>query len=98
MIDSILIDALKSGATAFIGAKIIKAIGEQEISEIISGAGWAIMGIDLVIILTPIFKSINDFANKLDSTFQGLSKITENLSKGSEFIKKGYDAVKKFGN
>jgi hypothetical protein len=80
MVDALLIDVMKSGMLALIGSKITKAIGEKEISEIIEGTGWAIVGIDVALIITPIVKGMQTFFDKATNTLNALSNAFEKLT------------------
>ena len=53
-------DIVKSGIVAIIISRMSKAIGEKEISEIISGCGWLIVGIDVL----NIVKVVGEFIKK----------------------------------
>ncbi len=39
---------LQQGSIAFIGCKLIKSLGQREISEIIAASGWSIVGVGLL--------------------------------------------------
>lgn len=92
MVDALLIDIVKSGTIALVGTKITKAIGEKEISEIIAGTGWTIVGINMVLMITPVVKGIQNFFDKATKMFDAMSNTFEkmgNIPILGEFIKRG---------
>lgn len=95
MVEGILVDILKSGTVAFIGTKITKAISQKEISEIIAGSGWAVVGVDLVKLLIPIIKGIEGFFDKVEGMFDRADKLMEGLSRVpflGKVIERGIDS------
>jgi len=75
MNSNLIIDMLKSGAIAFTGGIIVRALGEKDMSQIMMGTGWAIIGVDLVEFLVPVFKGLQQFLYKWDQSLQYLNKI-----------------------
>lgn len=88
MVEGILIDILKSGSIAFIGSKITKAIQQKEISELIEGAGWCIVGVDIVKLIIPLIKGMEALGDKIANMFNACDRLVNSL--------KGIDIIGKF--
>jgi hypothetical protein len=89
--DDLMADIIRSGVLALIGSRVARAIGEKDISEIISGTGWCIIGVDIIKILLPIakavsgfFKGIADFADKVEGFFSSDGILYKILSFGAK--------------
>lgn len=92
MIDALLIDIIRSGSIAFVGSKVVKAFGEKEISEIIAGTGWLVVGVDMVMMVSPVVKGIQTFFDKATNMFNAIGNAFEkltNIPMIGEFIKRG---------
>lgn len=91
--NEILIDMVKVGMISLVSSKIAKAIGEKDISEIIAGSGWCVIGVDTVRLLVPICAGLKNFGSKMYEFFDRCDNITENLGKlpglFGEFIRRG---------
>lgn len=88
----LLVDIIRSGSIAFIGCKITKALQEKEISEFISASGWSIVGIDIVALVLPIIKGIENFFNSASGFFNGCDNFMKGLQNNSwigDFVKRG---------
>lgn len=86
MISVLLADILKSGTVAFLGCKITKAMGQKEISELIGGTGWCIVGVDIIMIVQKPVKVLIDSGRKTAETidriqgaFQGIGSLIDKL-------------------
>lgn len=65
-------DIVKTGILALVGSKVVKSIGEKDISEIIWGVGVASVGLDIMGIVTPMINGIVKFINAFNA---GAAKI-----------------------
>jgi hypothetical protein len=79
MVADVLIEMLKSGAIAFVGSKLTKALNQKEISEFIAAGGWCAIGIGSVKILTPFFKALHDSIIRTTETVDKISNIFEKM-------------------
>jgi hypothetical protein len=79
MFKVLVIDILKSGSLAFLFSKITKAIGQKEISEIIAGSGWAIIGVDFLAIIVPGIKTVTDSIDKTTAFFQSIGNFFQSI-------------------
>jgi hypothetical protein len=77
----LLIDIIKTGTVALIGTKVTKAIGQKEISEIINGTGWLICGVDIVLLVTPIIKTIQCGFDKVGAVADKISYLISMFDK-----------------
>jgi hypothetical protein len=85
MIEELIADIIRSGVLALIGSRVARAIGEKDISEIIAGTGWAVIGVDAIKIAGPtskvisgFFKTISEWGVKIENLLSNdgiLSKI-----------------------
>jgi hypothetical protein len=90
-VDDLINDLIRSGIFALIGSRVTKSIGEKDISDIISGTGWAIIAVDIIGIAKPtasaivrFFNTIGGFADKIEKIFNNglLEKIINFGAKG----------------
>lgn len=65
-------DLVKVGILALVGSRVVKSIGEKDISEIIWGVGVTSVGLDIMGIVTPMINSIVKFINAFNA---GAAKI-----------------------
>lgn len=76
--ERLLIAILKQGTIAFIGCKITRAIGQREISEMISAGGWAILGITLVDgVIIPAIKWVEGAVETVDGILDKIESISD---------------------
>jgi hypothetical protein len=94
--EGILIELIKSGATAFIGTKVTKALSQKEISETIAACGWLVVGYEVVRLLVPIVNGIHGFFNGASSLFDKADSIVDKLGKLrfiGDFFENGRDKL-----
>lgn len=72
-------DILKSGLAALIISRVAKGIGQKDISEIISAAGWCVVGLDLALIFIPTITSISNFFNGIGAFFSKIDNFIESI-------------------
>lgn len=75
MIAETLVDIIKVGTLTIIVSKATKAIGQKDMADIISGVGILAVGIDIVILITPVCRFIARIGNKASDATQGLNQI-----------------------
>lgn len=78
--DDLIGNIIKNGMFTLIGSKITRAIGEKDISDIIAGTGWAIIAVNVLEIVTPMIKTINDIMFTLNKWGDIIEKIFQNNS------------------
>jgi hypothetical protein len=71
-----------TGITTLVVSRVAKGIGQKDISEIVVGSGWCILGVNLAglikIVIGKISETvggIGDFIGKIDSFIEGLPII-----------------------
>lgn len=69
----IIITILTQGSIAFIGSRITKVLGQVEISELIGGSGWALVGVSLLKIIVPMIQGSQAFFDRIDTIAEKLS-------------------------
>ena len=81
----LLVDIIKTGTVTLIGNKVCKAIGEKDISDLVYGTGWMLLGVDIVLILQPfctkvikISTDIGNFADSIDKLVKTIEKVLGN--------------------
>jgi hypothetical protein len=79
MFKTLVVDILRSGALSFLFSKITKSIGQKEISEIIAGAGWAIIGVDFLNIIVPGIKTVTDSIDKTTAFFNSIGQFFQSI-------------------
>jgi hypothetical protein len=78
-VGGLLIEILKSGTLAFLGNKITKSLQQKEISEIIAGCGWCIVGIDVVKLIMPIINGTGKFFDSASRFFSACDKFAQTI-------------------
>lgn len=60
---NLIIVVLKLGSLTFIGSRVVRVLGQKEISNLIEASGWAIVGISAVenVILPMVIWVVNTF-------------------------------------
>lgn len=79
MFSDLIIDIIKSGTTAIVMSKISKSIGQCDISEIISGAGWTIVGVDCIKLTIPFCRGIKVISNNINDFFTKIGEIFDKI-------------------
>lgn len=76
-IGSIVIDIVKTGTCTIIISKSSKAFGQKEISEIVSGLGWLMLGVNIVRLFIPFYNACLE----IDRNTQGIQEVFKMLFK-----------------
>lgn len=75
----LLIDIIKSGVVTLVSAKMTKAIGEKDISDIISCCGYGIIGVDTILLISPIVEALEKFFKHMSDLGDGASEFLKDL-------------------
>jgi hypothetical protein len=81
-VDSLVADIIRSGILALIGSRVTRSIGEKDISDIISGTGWAIIAVDVIGIAKPTATAIGKFFSTIaqwGTKMEGLLNNSDSL-------------------
>jgi hypothetical protein len=84
--DSALAELVKTAMIAVVGSRITKSMGEKDISDIISCAGMAAVGICSLEVLLPVVRSLQELGANMQKFFDTFSGITESLAKSGTWI------------
>jgi hypothetical protein len=79
MFKVLVLDILKSGAMAFLFSKVVKAVGQKEISEIIAGSGMVVVSMDVLAILVPGIKVVGDSIDKTTAFFNSIGQFFQSI-------------------
>lgn len=84
--DSALSELVKVAMVSVVGSRITKSIGEKDISDIISCAGMAAVGICGLQVLLPVVKSLQELGANMQKFFDTFSGITESLAQSGGWL------------
>lgn len=76
----LIIAVAKTGLVTLVVSKFTKAIGEKEISEIITAVGIIIIGVYVIQAFMPLAQGVQDFANNINNAVKGLGNIIDKLA------------------
>jgi hypothetical protein len=75
-------DIIITGITTLIVCRVAKGIGQKDISEIVVGSGWCILGVNIAGLIkmtisrvSETVSGISDFFTKIDTFIEGLPLI-----------------------
>lgn len=64
MTGDLIAGILKAGMISFVGSRLMRALNQKEISEIIAASGWCVIGINGSTIVLNAIKWINNMVDK----------------------------------
>lgn len=79
MFADLIIDIVRSGTTALVMNKISKSIGQKDIADIISGAGWTIVGVDTIKLTIPFCRGVKTICGNVNEFFVKLGEIFDKI-------------------
>ena len=77
---NLIIDIVKCGTTALVMSKISKSIGQKDISDIIAGAGWTVVGVDTIKLTIPFCRGVKIICGNVSSFFIKIGEIFDKIN------------------